>query len=159
MEENRNDTKDVTKESKSSIFSQEEIEIIVKEFISAYISGDIEINFMSAEEIIKRAKVSGKRLDFESAVSQEMDFKTPIVDEIAICAGSKEATSEQRHEAINHLFSVILFLRSSQRLKGKFLTFDVEKRLSKVEHDLDETNKLVAELLITVQGLLSGRKP
>lgn len=166
MEGNKNDTKDgdktlenSMKENKVSIFSQEEIEGIVREFISAYIRGDLEIIFMSAEEIMQREKISGRRLHFDTAISQEIEYKKPILDEIEICAGTKQATSEQRYQAINELFGIILHFRSSSRLKGKFMTFDVEKRVSKLENDLDETNKLLAELLITVQSLLSGRKP
>ena len=140
-----------------SIFSQDEIRTIVKEFVAAYVRGDVNIKFVTAEELMNLAKVNKERLDFDMAINQEISAKQPYLDLIAICAGSKKASPEELHKAVNSLFEQILALRSSRRLIGTFMTFDVDSRLSKLERDLNETNKLVAELLITVQGVLSSR--
>lgn len=156
IDENKNSENTASKDV-IPIFSQEEIRTIIKEFISAYVRGDLSIKFMSAEERLIIAKRTGQRLDFKTAYDQDLEDKKPIIDLIAICTDAKQSSPEEKSKAIKDLFYLILFARSSGRLQGKFMTFDIEARLRKLEQDLEQTNKLVAELLITVRGLLSGQ--
>lgn len=77
-----------------------------------------------------------------------------MIDLISICAGSKEATSEERKKAIAKLFTMIFFMRAaSGRLEGRFTEFDVEERLSRLEEKLNATEDIVNQIAILIRGI------
>lgn len=138
--------------SYSGIFSEDEIKNIVKAFISAYLRGDIKIDFKNAKELMDEAQMSHQKLSFQDALQQEIAIKKPVLEQIAICAGTRKATPEERMKAVSNLFYLIVGIRSSDRLIGNFMLFNPEKRLDKLEEDLSETNRLVQEMIFYLRS-------
>jgi len=173
MENDRNDkakqnkeyadaSKGVDIKDKPSIFSQKQINAIVKEFITAYIRGNIKIKLKDATEYFREAKFAKREISVDVAIAQEVATKKPFIDLVSVCSGSRQATFEERQLAINELFEMIVRLRSSDRIDGNFmpsLSAEIEKRLSTLEQDLNETNNLVKEIVEYLRNRLQKEKP
>lgn len=140
------------KEKTIGIFSQDEVQNIVKAFISAYLRGDVQIQFKCADELLKEAKLARRKLSVDDALEKEVQMKEPFLKYMAICVGTKKGTLEERMDAVSMLFDYILAVRASERLKGNFMLFNPEKRLEKLEEDLAETNKLVQEIIFYLRS-------
>lgn len=142
-----------TNERQESLFTREEIRSIVKEFITAFVNGEITIDFKTAEEFLIEAKFSKQKMDLQEALAQEVEAKAPFYHLLNVSAGCETSSScEEKEKAINDLFASIIRMRQSQRIKGKFMTFDVEEKIAELEKDLVETNKLVAQILLSLKS-------
>ena len=105
----------------SSIFSQEEVLSIIKGFILAWLQGNVNIRFPTAEEIVSMNKETGAEIDISEARSQEFAGKNVFTELILICSGIEPSTFEEQEEAYMNLFNRILAYRVGQRIEGKFL--------------------------------------
>lgn len=151
-EEQTKTTRKLGKTHFESIFSQEEIRDIVKKFVSAWLRGDITISFVTSGELLERAKMGKQKLSYTQAYDKEVKDKLIFTNLCSICVGAKQATEDERQKAISDVFELILVLRSSGRIKGKFIEYDIEERLRKLEERLDETDRLVHEIAIWLRS-------
>jgi len=153
--------KDTTQTEKSSslqgvakpLFSEKEVRTIVKDFVSAYISGQIKIIFPTAKAILEHSKNTKKSMDYKKACEQEFKVKTQTVKLIEIASGTKKSTPEKQETAINDLFGVIISLRNGERIEGMFTEYALEARIGKLEEGIDVVNSLVKEI---IEWIMSG---
>jgi uncharacterized protein YicC (UPF0701 family) len=79
-------------------------------------------------------------------VNAELKIKEYYVDLLSICAGTKQATVEEQEKAITEVFRMLLMLRSANRIEGKIMSNDLEKRVSQLEKTVKSTSKLVEQI-------------
>src|ERR687892_2732574 len=115
-------TKDIQKETartQARLFSRKEVEDIVKEFVRAYIRGQVTL----------------------SPVGDAINLQTSIKDMICIVAGTKTATDHEYEKCVSDLFETILSSLTDS-MKGFILTTDVDGRLTSLEQNMkDITDK------------------
>jgi hypothetical protein len=162
MEEKNNKLPDLTDSASKSkeiegIFSQDEIRNIVKQFIAAYLRGELTIEFRTAGEILQQAKFAKRKINIDAALDEEVACKKPFYDMIAVCTGSTEASPQERQTAIFDLFNIIVILRSSGRLKGNLMSSNIEERLERMETELVDISKVVKELVIFYRSIVESR--
>jgi hypothetical protein len=138
---------------KGCLFSDEEIRKVVKNFIEAYLMGNVFIKFKSATEFVKEAQIEGKHLNVKKAIDMELQGKKPFLDLISICTGAKKAESDEINSALGELFDYIVLFRSANRIKDNVMGLNLEKRIGTLEKDLEETNALVKEILVYLKNL------
>jgi len=136
------------------IFSQREIRRIIKDFISAWISGQIKLSLVTHDELIAYAKRAGENLNYKEAIQHELDNKATFQSLIGICSGTIKATQEEQQKAMCDLFSYILTLRNGDRIQGKFMDYELEERIHRLEDGLSITNNLVEQI---VEWLYRGK--
>lgn len=146
---------EASEQNLSSMFSEDDVENLVKEFILSWLRGEITINFPSAREL--REYPFPTYFQDPKAKAKEIKIKDYFIDLISICLGIEKATSKQRNTAIKKLFRQILALRSGNRIEGTFAEFNIEKRFQILENQVKDTSNLVKELLIIVKARL-GQK-
>jgi hypothetical protein len=127
------------------LFSQEEIRLFVTEFVSSWIRGDIIIRFPTAAELSKKNALA---ISFpaDPSINQELKIKEHIIDLLSICAGTKHASAEEQENAIAEVFRILLMFRSANRIEGKIISNDLEKRVTDLEEKARSTGKLVEQI-------------
>ena len=68
------------------------------------------------------------------------------MDLISICAGIKQATPEEQEKAITEIFRLLLMFRSANRIEGKIISSDIEKRVEELEKTAKNQGKLVDQI-------------
>ncbi len=133
----------------SMLYSKEDIRKFVTEFVSSWIRGDIIIRFPSAAELAKRTPLS---ISFptDPSVNAELKIKEHYVDLLSVVAGIKPASADEQEKAIQEVFKMLLMFRSANRIEGKILSSDIERRVQKLE----ETAKNQANLVDKITGFL-----
>jgi hypothetical protein len=129
----------------ATLFSQEDIKKIVMEFVSAWIRGDITIRFPTASELSKKTPLS-IAFPVDPSVNAELKIKEHYVDLISICAGIKQATAEEQKKAITEIFRLLLMFRSANRIEGKIMPSDLEKKVEQLEKTVQSTSKFVEQM-------------
>lgn len=152
--EEQSKANDSTIGEKKPLFSRREIRAIVKDFISAWLSGQIKIKFLTCAELLNEAKLQGEQLTYKKASQQEIDLKMELKNCINICVGAVKATSEEQNRALESLFDRILTFRNGNRIEGKFMAYELEQRIQRLEEGLGITNNLVQEM---IEWLYRGR--
>ncbi len=129
----------------AALFSPKDVRRTVTEFVSAWIRGDIIIHFPTAAELSKKNPLA---IGFptDPSVNQELKIKEHYVDLLLICAGIKPASAEEQEKAITDVYRVMLMFRSANRIEGKIISNDLEKRVINVEDKLQSTSKLVEQI-------------
>ncbi|MCJ7762527.1 hypothetical protein MUP38_03615 [Candidatus Bathyarchaeota archaeon] len=140
----------------AALFSQEDIRKIVTEFISSWIRGDITIRFPTAAELSRKTPLS-IAFPVDPSVNAELKIKEHYVDLLSICAGTKQATAKEQEKAITEVFRMLLMFRSANRIAGKIMSSDMEKRVEQLEKTMQMTSKLVEQ--ITVFLFKEKKKP
>jgi hypothetical protein len=133
-----------TKET-SPLFSQQEIRHFVTEFAASWIRGDITIRFPTAAELAKKTPLA-IAFPTDPSVNAELKIKEHYIDLLSICAGTKPATAEEQEKAIMETFRMLLMFRSANRIEGKIISNDLEKRVEELEKTLKSTGKLVEQI-------------
>jgi uncharacterized protein YicC (UPF0701 family) len=113
--------------------------------VSAWIKGDIIIRFPTAAELSKKSPLS--TLSLEPPVNAEVKIKEHYIDLLSICAGTKEATPQEREKAITELFRMLLMFRSANRIEGKILSDNVAARIEKLERDVQSLKRQIDQLV------------
>lgn len=134
--------------TKNPIFSEEEIENIVKAFISAYIDNRIQIVFPTREELKKNMRFSEPNMTDKEANTRSIKLKAEMNRNIQICCGTIKTTNEERTEAINDLLQSILITRMQHRMTGSFEDYELKKKMGELEKKLDATNNVVEQLVV-----------
>jgi hypothetical protein len=127
------------------LFSQKDIRKIVTEFVSSWIRGDLIIRFPTAAELSKKAPLA-IAFPTDPSVNQELKIKEHYIDLLSIIAGTKPASAEEQEKAVTEVFRMLLMFRSANRIEGKIMSNDVEKRLADLEEKQQSTGKLVEQI-------------
>lgn len=142
----------------TALFSQEDIRKFVTEFVSAWIRGDITIRFPTAAELSKKTPLSmALAFPVDPSVDAELKIKEHYVDLLSVCAGTKPSTAKEQEKAVAEVFRMLLMFRSANRIEGKILSSDMEKRVAQLEKTVQSTSKLVEQ--ITVFLFKEKKKP
>jgi len=115
------------------------------EFVSSWIRGDITIRFPTAAELSKKTPLSIV-FPVDPSVNAELKIKEYYVDLLSICVGTKQATAEEQEKAITEVFRILLMFRSANRIEGKIMSSDLEKRVAQLEKTGQLTSKLVEQI-------------
>ncbi len=127
------------------LFSQSDIKRMVSEFVSSWIRGDIIIRFPTAAELSKKTPLS-IAFPVDPSVNAELKIKEHYIDLLSILAGIKKASADEQEKAMEDVFKMLLMFRSANRIEGKIISNDLEKRLTDVEKNLNQTAKLVDQI-------------
>jgi len=127
------------------LFSENEVRRFVSEFISSWIRGDIVIRFPTAAELSKKAPLSIP-FPVDPSVNAELKIKEHYVDLLAVCAGIKKSSPSEQENAIQEVFKMLLMFRSANRIEGKIISNDLEKRILDVEKAVNSMSKLVEQI-------------
>ena len=130
-----------TNKQKSPLFSPNEMQNIVKDFIIAWTRNQIKIQFPTEIEIRHAPSFSSVN---KPAKIIEDAIKTDFNNWISICL-SNEATPEQKQQAVKKLFNFILNYRLGDRIKGEIpeYKFEEKERIQKIEEKIEAINNVV----------------
>ncbi len=136
------------------IYSKKDVRKIVSEFASSWIKGTIIIRFPTAVELGKKTPLN-IAFPTDPSVNAELKIKEYFVDSLSVCAGTKKASVEEQEKAVTEVFKMLLMFRSANRIEGKIISDDLEKKIEALE----KTVKNQARLLDQVTGFLFTPKP
>jgi hypothetical protein len=129
----------------SLLFSQEDIRRYVTEFVSSWIRGDIIIRFPTAAELAKQTPFS-IAFPTDPSVNAELKIKEHYIDQLSIIAGIKPASAEEQEKTVAEVFKMLLMFRSANRIEGKIISNDLEKRIQELEKTVKNQAKLVDQI-------------
>jgi hypothetical protein len=129
----------------SLLYSEKEIRRFVYEFVSSWIRGDIVIRFPTAVELAKKTPLS-IAFPTDPSVNAELKIKEHYVELLSIIAGTKPASVEEQKRAIDEVFKMLLMFRSANRIEGKIMSNDLEKRIQDLEKIMTNQAKLVDQI-------------
>jgi hypothetical protein len=149
------DSKDVivVKKIDSSLFSKQEIRDFVREFVASWIRGDIIIRFPTAAELAKKTPLS-IAFPVDPSVDAELKIKEHYIDVLSVCAGTKQASAEEQEKAVTEAFKLLLMFRSANRIEGRIMSKDLDRRMVELERTMNGTGKLVDQ----ITGFLFAKK-
>ncbi len=129
----------------SLLFSDKDIRKFVTEFIASWIRGDIVIRFPTAAELAKQAPLA-IAFPTDPSVNAELKIKEHYVDLLSIVAGIKPASAAEQEKAIGEVFKMLLMFRSANRIEGKIISNDLQKRVDRLEENTKAQGKLVDQI-------------
>jgi len=127
------------------LFNEKDIRKFVTEFVSSWIRGDIIIRFPTAAELAKKTPLS-IAFPTDPSVNAELKIKEHYVDLLSIIAGIKQASNDEQEKAISEVFKMLLMFRSANRIEGKIMSNDLQKRIEKLEETSENQSKLVDQI-------------
>lgn len=127
------------------LFSEGEVRQFVSEFIASWIRGDIVLRFPTAAELAKKTPLS-IAFPVDPSVNAELKIKEHYIDLLSICAGIKKVSAGEQEKAVQDVFRMLLMFRSANRIEGKLISRDWEKRLLDLEEKAETTGKLVEQI-------------
>ena len=127
------------------LFSEKDIRRYVSEFVSSWIRGDIVIHFPTAAELAKKTPLS-IAFPTDPSVDAELKIKEHYVDLLSIIAGTKPSSTDEKEEAIDGVFKMMLMFRSANRIEGKIISNEIEKRVRELERTSENQGKLVDQI-------------
>jgi hypothetical protein len=139
----------------SLLYSEKDIRHFVSEFVSSWIRGDIIIRFPTAAELAKKTPLS-IAFPTDPSVNAELKIKEHYVDLLSIIAGTKPASTEEQQRAIDEVFKMLLMFRSANRIEGKIISNDLEKRIQDLEKTASNQTRLVEQI---TAFLFTPKKP
>jgi hypothetical protein len=141
--------------SPSLLYSPQDVRKFVTEFVSSWIRGDLIIRFPTAAELAKQTPLS-IAFPKDPSVSAELKIKEHYVDLLSIVAGIKPASVSEQESAVNDVFKMLLMFRSANRIEGKLVSNDLEKRVAELEKNSTNQSKLIDQI---TGFLFSPKKP
>jgi len=139
----------------SPLFSEEEIHRYVTEFVASWIRGDIIIRFPTAAELAKKTPLS-IAFPTDPSVNAELKIKEHYVDLLSVVAGIKPSSNQEQEQAVSDVFKMLLMFRSANRIEGKIISNDIEKRVNELEKNFKSQEKLVEQI---TAHLFTPKKP
>jgi hypothetical protein len=127
------------------LFSQDDIRKFVSEFVASWIRGDLIIRFPTAAELAKKTPLS-IAFPTDPSVNAELKIKEHYVDLLSVIAGIKPASLDEQEKAISEVFKMLMMFRSANRIEGKILSNDLERRISELEKTITNQSKLVDQI-------------
>lgn len=141
--------KNEPKAEPSILFPQQEVRKFVTEFVASWIRGDIIIRFPTAAELAKKTPLS-IAFPTDPSVDAELKIKEHYVDQLSIIAGIKSSSTSEQEKAISEVFKMLLMFRSANRIEGKIISNDLDKRVQ----ELEKTTKTQSKLLDQITAFL-----
>jgi hypothetical protein len=142
-------------EPSAALYSEKDVRKTVNEFVTSWIRGDIIIRFPTASELSKQTPLS-IAFPKDPSVSAELKIKEHYIDLLLICSGVKPASNDEQQKAISEVFKMLLMFRSANRIEGKIISNDIEKRVE----ELEKTQQGQAKLVDQITGFLfKPKKP
>jgi len=129
----------------SLLYSKEDVRKFVSEFVSSWIRGDIIIRFPTAAELAKQTPLS-IAFPTDPSVNAELKIKEHYVDLLSIIAGIKPASGDEQEKAVAEVFKMFLMFRSANRIEGKIISNDLQKRVDELEKTTKDQGKLVDQI-------------
>jgi len=136
------------------LFSRDEVRLYVKEFVDSWIRGDLIIRFPTAAELAKQTPLA-IAFPTDPSVNQELKIKEHYVDQMSVIAGIKPASDDEHEKAVDEVFKMLLMFRSANRIEGKIISNDLQKKVE----DLEKTVKSQSKLVDQITGFLFKPKP
>ena len=133
------------KTESTPLFSQEDIQKFVTEFVASWIRGDIIIRFPTAAELAKKTPLS-IAFPTDPSVNAELKIKEHYVDLLSVIAGIKPASADEQEKAVSEVFKMLMMFRSANRIEGKIISNDIEKRVSEIEKTVTNQIKLIDQI-------------
>jgi len=127
------------------LFTQNDIRKFVTEFVASWIRGDIIIRFPTAAELAKKTPLS-IAFPTDPSVNAELKIKEHYVELLSVIAGTQLASVDEQKKAISEVFKMLMMFRSANRIEGKIISNDVEKRLEELEKTVKNQSKLVDQI-------------
>jgi uncharacterized protein YicC (UPF0701 family) len=151
-------TKAEPKIEEAPLFSEPDVRRFVSEFVSSWIRGDIIIRFPTAAELAKKTPLS-IAFPTDPSVNAELKIKEHYIDLLSIVAGIKSASQKEKTNAIDEVFKMLLMFRSANRIEGKILSNDLEKRIQTLENTVTDQTKLVEQITAHLFSPKKTKKP
>src|SRR3972149_9987169 len=129
----------------TQLISSSEVRRFVAECVSSWRRGDIIIRFPTAAELSKKTPLSIV-FPVDPSVDAELKIKECYVDLLSVCAGTKKASAEEQEKAVKEVFRILLMFRSANRIEGKIISNDLEKRVEDLEKKVKSTSKLTEQI-------------
>jgi hypothetical protein len=129
----------------SLLYSEKDVRRFVSEFVSSWIRGDIIIRFPTAAELAKKTPLS-IAFPTDPSVNAELKIKEHYVELLSIIAGTKLSSTDEQQKAIDEVFKMLLMFRSANRIEGKIISNDLEKRIQDLEKTISNQAKLVEQI-------------
>lgn len=129
----------------TTLFSQDDVRRYVKEFVDSWIRGDITIRFPTAAELAKQKPFS-ITFPTDPSVNAELKIKEHYIDQLSIISGIKEASDEEKEKTVAEVFKMLLMFRSANRIEGKIISNDLQKRVEELEKTVKNQGKLVDQI-------------
>jgi hypothetical protein len=133
------------KSESTALFSEEDVRKFVSEFVASWIRGDIIIRFPTATELAKKNPLS-IAFPTDPSVNAELKIKEHYVDLLSVIAGIKPASIDEQEKAVSEVFKMLMMFRSANRIEGKILSNDLDKRISELEKTVINQSKLVDQI-------------
>lgn len=127
------------------LFSKDDVHRYVSEFVASWIRGDIIIRFPTAAELAKQTPFS-IAFPTDPSVNAELKIKEHYIDQLSIIAGIKPASAEEQEKTIAEVFKMLLMFRSANRIEGKIISNDLQKRVEELEKTVKTQGKLVDQI-------------
>ncbi len=137
------------------LFSEKEIRKYVTEFVASWIRGDIVIRFPTAAELAKKTPLS-IAFPTDPSVNAELKIKEHYVDLLSVVAGIKRSSTQELEQAVSEVFKMLLMFRSANRIEGKIISNDIEKRVDELEKTSKNQSKLIEQI---TAHLFTPKKP
>jgi hypothetical protein len=137
--------KNEPKAEPSILFPPQEVRRFVTEFVASWIRGDIIIRFPTAAELAKKTPLS-IAFPTDPSVDAELKIKEHYVDQLSIIAGIKPSSASEQEKAISEVFKMLLMFRSANRIEGKIISNDLEKRVLELEKTVKTQGKLIDQI-------------
>lgn len=137
------------------LFSQKDIRRFVTEFVASWIRGDIIIRFPTAAEFAKKTPLS-IAFPTDPSVDAELKIKEHYIDRLSVIAGIKPASAGEQEKAVSEVFKMLLMFRSANRIEGKIISNDLERRIQELEKTAKNQGKLVEQI---TAFLFTPKKP
>ena len=134
-----------TKIEPSVLFNQSDIRRFVSEFIASWVRGDLIIRFPTAAELAKKTPFS-IAFPTDPSVNAELKIKEHYVDLMSVVTGIKPASIDEQEKAVSEVFKMLMMFRSANRIEGKILSNDLEKRVEELEKTAKDQSKLVDQI-------------
>ncbi len=129
----------------ATLYSPKDIRRIVEEFVSSWMRGDIIIRFPTAAELSKKNPLA-ITFPTDPSINEELKIKEHYIDLLLTCAGVNPASAEEQEKAVTEVFRMLLMFRSANRIEGKIMSNDLDKRLAALEEKQQSTGKLVEQI-------------
>ncbi len=139
----------------ATLYKEDDVRRMVTEFVTSWIRGDIIIRFPTAAELAKKTPLS-IAFPTDPSVNAELKIKEHYVDLLSVCAGIKPASADEQNNAISEVFKMLLMFRSANRIEGKIISNDIEKRVEELEKTQKNQAKLVDQI---TAHLFKPKKP
>ena len=79
-------------------------------------------------------------------MNAELKIKEHYVNQLSIIAGTKPASADELEKAISEVFRMLLMFRSANRIEGKIISNDLEKRIEDIEKTVKNQGLLVEKI-------------